>query len=1554
MGSGRTGPLTKLHVVSTGTGIQEQLYLGNNQAPAANVGDAILFVGNTPGTTTMGEIISAWNGAAATDSYMSFKTRGGDTRNEVMRLTSTGNVGINTTGPDARLDSLATSGEQLRLTYTDGSVYSGFTVNSSGDLNIDGTGNDITTPDRVTIGSATAGVGKLNVTGSEVGKALAIFNETGDQNILTASASGTTVANLDRSGNLSIEGAINDISGNLVLNDTVDIGSATTGLNVTTAGLITDTDGNVVIGDTIDLGSATTGVNVTTAGAISDTDANLVLNDTVDLGSASTGLNITTAGAISDIDGAISLNDDTNIIGDLDISSQLALGDNASITANEIASITDTSIDINVASTTGINLAQTLTGATGSGTYYGIKNDLTDSSSSTSNTGHVLNYSSLTNNNASVGSASSWFANQSYVTNLAAATISNTYNYFAETDHAGSTTIGGTASSNFYSKFNNAAFGTISNAYNFYATSPVNTFGTISNIYGLYVADQSVGTNTTAYGVYIDNQAGSSGNAIGLYIADADDYSIQLASADGDAASGITFGTDTNLYRNAANQLHTDDSFDIDGNLITDGNTTLGNASGDTVTANADAWTFANDTTIALTGGLNGLNIDSNTLSIDAASNFVGIGTAAPAAILDVIKGGVSGATPYSSIASFQSNAAAYVSILTPTNSENGVLFGQAWSNVAGGILYDTSAVDQGFEFRNNGNAFKMALTSGGNLGVGTSGPDARIDSLATSGEQLRLTYTDGSVYSGFTVNSGGDLTIDGTGDDIMTTDRLTLGSGTAGVAKLTVTGAETGKALAIFNETGDQNPLVASVSGTLAFAITNSGDISKGDKDGVNALPDSGTLVPNGSFEANSDGVGIPDGWTSITGSFSTTTTSIHGENALNEPAAAEIVGMCFPIAGDATRTYDLSVWSRGVSSGQSLKIYGDGYGSKANCVSRTTRNQVEIINTSNTTSYTAYTGTYTPGSSDKWVRINIQNPSSYIDGILLRQTTTISGLDIAETYPTNPDEKLEPGHVVAFGTDAQQNGADVKNVIKTSRVYDRNAFGVVTTQPGIVLDDEKQYEKVQVALKGRVPVLVTTENGPVKIGDPITASSIPGVGMKATRSGKIVGYAMTEYTNPDPHAIDQVTVFINPEMYIDLSILTDVKQATLDVLQAATVTTQRLIAGSIQVGTATIDSLIVDRLVSNDIQTSTLTSKKVVAEKTETTSLTSETLKTKDASVSGTLVADQVDSKNIRELRERLENIALDQTGVKVDSKQLNSELKNIQGYIDELTNSQPADQVADTETYQIVQQDIPVDPGSVESLSGELIPAANIEKLTVTGTASMASLTVADAFSAGQLYAQNDSLISMADELKLGALERISLMNGGVIIAKDGTITAKGEIIAERGIRTNTIKAVSGGDVSVVLGADGTATPSAFTIADAQGTSVASINASGSAKFADLSLETYTDATSSAVVASARDTYHETGIYAPSITTNAAASGNGILPESQNDIVIFNNKITPKSVINLTATSSTQNQSLYVDKVVTCTTATERTGCKPYFRVALDKALDVDVKFNWLVVN
>jgi hypothetical protein len=77
------------------------------------------------------------------------------------------------------------------------------------------------------------------------------------------------------------------------------------------------------------------------------------------------------------------------------------------------------------------------------------------------------------------------------------------------------------------------------------------------------------------------------------------------------------------------------------------------------------------------------------------------------------------------------------------------------------------------------------------------------------------------------------------------------------------------------------------------------------------------------------------------------------------------------------------------------------------------------------------------------------------------------------------------------------------------------------VSTNPGLVFDQGHTYlagentnlitaDKTVVAMLGRVPVKVSLENGPIRVGDPLTSASGRGTAMKATQAGQIVGYAM------------------------------------------------------------------------------------------------------------------------------------------------------------------------------------------------------------------------------------------------------------------------------------------------------------------------------------------------------------------------------------------------------------------------------------------------------------
>ena len=129
-------------------------------------------------------------------------------------------------------------------------------------------------------------------------------------------------------------------------------------------------------------------------------------------------------------------------------------------------------------------------------------------------------------------------------------------------------------------------------------------------------------------------------------------------------------------------------------------------------------------------------------------------------------------------------------------------------------------------------------------------------------------------------------------------------------------------------------------------------------------------------------------------------------------------------------------------------------------------------------------------------------------------------TGADLAEIYTTN-DRSIEVKDVVSIDT-------GLKTGMKKSMTpYDQNVIGIISTNPGIVIGsvDKEGVKALPVALSGRVPVKVSGENGAIKAGDYLTTSNTPGVAMKATATGAIIGTAMTSF---DGDGVGTVIVFV------------------------------------------------------------------------------------------------------------------------------------------------------------------------------------------------------------------------------------------------------------------------------------------------------------------------------------------------------------------------------------------------------------------------------------------
>ena len=133
------------------------------------------------------------------------------------------------------------------------------------------------------------------------------------------------------------------------------------------------------------------------------------------------------------------------------------------------------------------------------------------------------------------------------------------------------------------------------------------------------------------------------------------------------------------------------------------------------------------------------------------------------------------------------------------------------------------------------------------------------------------------------------------------------------------------------------------------------------------------------------------------------------------------------------------------------------------------------------------------------------------------------ILGADLAENYIV--DGTFEAGDLVVLG---QRPGV----AERSDRPNDRKLLGVVSESPSLMIGETASgFTMAPIALTGRVPVRVSSKNGEIRKGDPITSSEIPGVGVRARTPGKIIGTAMEDFNNPEE---GKIMVNINVGYYI------------------------------------------------------------------------------------------------------------------------------------------------------------------------------------------------------------------------------------------------------------------------------------------------------------------------------------------------------------------------------------------------------------------------------------
>lgn len=129
--------------------------------------------------------------------------------------------------------------------------------------------------------------------------------------------------------------------------------------------------------------------------------------------------------------------------------------------------------------------------------------------------------------------------------------------------------------------------------------------------------------------------------------------------------------------------------------------------------------------------------------------------------------------------------------------------------------------------------------------------------------------------------------------------------------------------------------------------------------------------------------------------------------------------------------------------------------------------------------------------GTQTPTFKLHVQGGDIYASGNISAGGTIFAKYqDVAEWVPSTTD--LLPGTVVVLNTDKDNE------VMASEHPYDTAVAGVVSAQPGLVLGVGSDT-KEQIATSGRVLVRVDARNAPVRIGDLLVTSDLPGTAMRS-----------------------------------------------------------------------------------------------------------------------------------------------------------------------------------------------------------------------------------------------------------------------------------------------------------------------------------------------------------------------------------------------------------------------------------------------------------------------
>lgn len=136
-----------------------------------------------------------------------------------------------------------------------------------------------------------------------------------------------------------------------------------------------------------------------------------------------------------------------------------------------------------------------------------------------------------------------------------------------------------------------------------------------------------------------------------------------------------------------------------------------------------------------------------------------------------------------------------------------------------------------------------------------------------------------------------------------------------------------------------------------------------------------------------------------------------------------------------------------------------------------------------------------------------------------IVAQEVTIQSLGVAHYVPIANPQELRDGAIISHSDNQYHLSAGE---------YDKNIIGVYAEAPALALEPQNTDEQVPLITSGNVEVLVNVSGGEIKKGDYITTSNSPGIGMRAGKSGFMLGIAQEDFSG-SPDETGLITVMLD-----------------------------------------------------------------------------------------------------------------------------------------------------------------------------------------------------------------------------------------------------------------------------------------------------------------------------------------------------------------------------------------------------------------------------------------